>query len=143
MLKLKNKNGFTLAELLIVVAIVAVLVAVAVPVFSSKLEKSREAVDLEIFRSAYSIMQYAKLSEEGPNGEELIYSNPYYFYLQPDGHFEEYTYGGDPSPMDNAYTLKSHHPEISGWVTIYDDSDLKGTRIALWIYEGEYQLYCY
>ena len=31
-----NKKGFTLAELLIVVAIIAVLVAVTVPVFNSK-----------------------------------------------------------------------------------------------------------
>ena len=41
-----SKSGFTLAELLIVVAIIAVLVAVAIPVFAGQLEKSREAVDL-------------------------------------------------------------------------------------------------
>ena len=37
----RRKKGFTLAELLIVVAIVAVLVAIAIPVFSKQLEKSR------------------------------------------------------------------------------------------------------
>lgn len=42
----KTKKGFTLAELLIVVAIIAVLVAVAIPVFSKQLEKSRRAVDM-------------------------------------------------------------------------------------------------
>ena len=36
----KNNKGFTLAELLIVVAIIAVLVAIAIPVFTSQLEKS-------------------------------------------------------------------------------------------------------
>ena len=41
----KNKKGFTLAELLIVVAIIGVLVAVSIPIFTSQLEKSREAVD--------------------------------------------------------------------------------------------------
>ena len=40
-----SRKGFTLAELLIVVAIIAVLVAVAIPVFGSQLEKSREAAD--------------------------------------------------------------------------------------------------
>lgn len=49
-----TKKGFTLAELLIVVAIIAVLVAVAIPVFSSQLEKSREAVDLANIRAAYA-----------------------------------------------------------------------------------------
>ena len=41
-----NKKGFTLAELLIVVAIIAVLAAIAIPVFSTQMEKAREAVDL-------------------------------------------------------------------------------------------------
>ena len=49
----KNNKGFTLAELLIVVAIIAVLVAVAIPVFNSQLEKSRKAVDQANIRSAY------------------------------------------------------------------------------------------
>lgn len=50
----KNNKGFTLAELLIVVAIIAVLVAIAIPVFTSQLEKSREATDMANIRSAYA-----------------------------------------------------------------------------------------
>lgn len=38
-----HQHGFTLSELLIVVAIIAVLVAISIPIFSSQLEKSREA----------------------------------------------------------------------------------------------------
>jgi type IV pilus assembly protein PilA len=50
--KTGNKKGFTLAELLIVVAIVAVLVAISIPVFTSKLEKAREATDVANMRAA-------------------------------------------------------------------------------------------
>lgn len=50
----KNRKGFTLAELLIVVAIIAVLVAIAIPVFTTQLEKSREATDIANLRSAYA-----------------------------------------------------------------------------------------
>ena len=50
----KNNKGFTLAELLIVVAIIAVLVAIAIPVFTTQLEKSREATDLSNVRAAYA-----------------------------------------------------------------------------------------
>lgn len=49
-----NRKGFTLAELLIVVAIIVILVAVAIPIFGSQLEKSREAADLANVRAAYA-----------------------------------------------------------------------------------------
>ena len=48
-----GSKGFTIAELLIVVAIIAVLSAIAIPVFGSQLEKSREATDPANVRSAY------------------------------------------------------------------------------------------
>lgn len=60
----KNKKGFTLAELLIVVAIIAVLVGVSIPVFTSLLEKSREATDLANVRSAYSQVMMAAMVED-------------------------------------------------------------------------------
>ena len=47
-----NKKGFTLAELLIVVAIIAVLTAVAIPIFNTQLEKSREETDIANLRAA-------------------------------------------------------------------------------------------
>ena len=61
----KNNKGFTLAELLIVVAIIAVLVAIAIPVFTSQLEKSREATDLANVRSAYAEQMTYLLTWDG------------------------------------------------------------------------------
>ena len=52
--KTEYRRGFTLAELLIVVAIIAVLVAVSVPIFAAQLDKSRQAVDLTNARAAYA-----------------------------------------------------------------------------------------
>lgn len=52
--KLTNKKGFTLMEMLIVVAIIAVLVAIAIPTFNNALEKSREATDAANLRAAYA-----------------------------------------------------------------------------------------
>ena len=49
---MKKEEGFTLAELLIVVAIIAVLVAISIPIFTSQLEKSREATDMSNVRAA-------------------------------------------------------------------------------------------
>ena len=59
----KNKKGFTLAELLIVVAIIAVLVAIAIPVFTTQLEKSREATDMSNLRAAYAEVMAAYLAD--------------------------------------------------------------------------------
>lgn len=52
----KNQRGFTLMEMLIVVAVIAVLVAIAVPVFSGALEKSRQAVDAANARSLKALL---------------------------------------------------------------------------------------
>ena len=63
-MKKNNKKGFTLAELLIVVAIIAVLVAIAIPIFNAQLEKSRDATDQANIRDAYA--EFAvKLLDEG------------------------------------------------------------------------------
>ena len=53
-MKKLNKKGFTLAELLIVVAIIAVLVGISIPIFTAQLEKAREATDAANIRSAYA-----------------------------------------------------------------------------------------
>ncbi|MBR3569860.1 MAG: prepilin-type N-terminal cleavage/methylation domain-containing protein [Oscillibacter sp.] len=51
---MKKQAGFTLAELLIVVAIIAILVAIGIPAFSTAMERSRETVDLSNIRGAYA-----------------------------------------------------------------------------------------
>ena len=60
----KNNKGFTLAELLIVVAIIAVLVAIAIPVFTAQLERAREATDIANIRSAYAEVMTNYLIDE-------------------------------------------------------------------------------
>ena len=64
MRKLLNKKGFTLAELLIVVAIIAVLVAIAIPIFTTQLEKSREQTDAANLRAAYAVAAAAVLESQ-------------------------------------------------------------------------------
>ena len=50
----KNNKGFTLMEMLIVVAIIGVLVAIAIPTVTANLQKSKQAADEANVRAAYS-----------------------------------------------------------------------------------------
>lgn len=64
--KLKKQGGFTMVELLIVVAIIAILVAVSIPMMNNALEKSRHAVDQANVRDAVGLA----LTEYVTSGED-------------------------------------------------------------------------
>lgn len=53
--RLKDQKGFTLVEMLIVVAIIAILIGVSIPLVNSSLEKARQAVDSANMRSALGL----------------------------------------------------------------------------------------
>ncbi len=54
MMNIRSKKGFTLMEMLIVVAIIAILVAIAIPTFSSALTEARINTDLANVRAWYA-----------------------------------------------------------------------------------------
>lgn len=66
--KLRNKKGFTLAELLIVVAIIGVLVAISIPIFTSQLEKARRATNQANARAAYAAASAEYLEDDTVKG---------------------------------------------------------------------------
>ena len=64
-MKKMNKKGFTLMEMLIVIAIIAILIAIAIPTFTSALEKSRQRTDMANVRSLKSLVIADYMSEGG------------------------------------------------------------------------------
>lgn len=68
----RNNKGFTLAELLIVVAIIAVLVAVAIPTFGGQVERAREAADIANLRAAYAEATAAYLAGVSDNSNVKV-----------------------------------------------------------------------
>ena len=73
----RRKQGFTLMEMLIVVAVIAILIAVAIPVFSNSLHKSRVATDWANLRSYYAQLQLEQMTgtirEEGKGIDQVGY----------------------------------------------------------------------
>jgi len=59
----KNSKGFTLIEMLIVIAIIAILVAIAIPTFSGALTKAKEAADEANIRSYYGEVVIKNLTD--------------------------------------------------------------------------------
>lgn len=64
----KNTKGFTIAELLIVVAVIAVLVVISIPIFTTQLHKSRVATDWANVRAYFGEIQadYMTTGEKNP-----------------------------------------------------------------------------
>jgi len=65
MKKLLNKKGFTLMEMLIVVAIIVILVAISIPTFSSQLDNAKAATDDANFRAAKGVAEVADMTADG------------------------------------------------------------------------------
>jgi type IV pilus assembly protein PilA len=73
MKKLNKKKGFTLAELLVVVAIIAVLVAISIPIFTSQLNKAKKATNEANLRAAKAAAVSQYLTDENTGSASYIY----------------------------------------------------------------------
>ena len=62
MQKDRKKQGFTIMEMLIVVAIIAILVAVSIPIFNNSLHKAKVAADKANVRAYYAELQLEYLT---------------------------------------------------------------------------------
>ena len=70
-MKNTKKRGFTIVELVIVVAVIAILASVLVPTFSNVVKKAKESAAMQNARSAWT----AYLADEAFNGKDLPADN--------------------------------------------------------------------
>ena len=63
-MKKMNKKGFTLIEMLVVIAIIAILVAIIIPTVSNATTKAKEATDVANIRSLVAQYQIATMGTD-------------------------------------------------------------------------------
>lgn len=108
MKKALNKKGFTLVELMVVVAIMGVLVAIAVPVYSNVTERAETAV-CEANRRTYdsAIMQWTL------EGNTLTDTTPFTT-------FAPYIKDGAGCPKGGNYSFGGTTTDNSTWTIVCD-----------------------
>lgn len=62
--RLHQKKGFTMMEMLIVVAIIAILIAVSVPIFTSQLDTAKKNTDMANQRAAKAVAAATYLTKD-------------------------------------------------------------------------------
>lgn len=141
----KMKKAFTITELVIVIAVIAILAAVLIPTFTTVVNKANESAAMQEARSEFENFNVEALtSESGVKDFVIEYkkdsSNPYYFVVT-NGQFDTtpvelgndavsedtityktviYTKLGDPSAAGaTGFNKFNDYQEQNKYVTIY------------------------
>lgn len=131
--KIKNSKGFTLMEMLIVVAIIAVLVAIAIPTFTSSLNKARVATDEANIRSGYAsvmaeILTNQITTEDTTNKGQAV--------------TKVYTLAVDGTIKDNGSTNTADDYSTLGHIETGETVNIAGMTIGGWE-KGKHVYYTY
>ena len=83
-MKKMNKKGFTIVELVIVIAVIAILAAVMIPTFGGIIDRANKSKALQEARTAYTALQYhfttpEMLVVEGKVDAYIVVDDEYYY----------------------------------------------------------------
>lgn len=126
--KLKSNNGFTLIEMLVVVALIAILLAIAVPMVNSSMEKAREATDAANERSALGLAYVEIMSDKS----DLMKNGTMYYVIsnskgtlsdtKPTAGYGKGTKSGDVKVDHTECVIAVHYATDDGDVTAGDNN---------------------
>ncbi len=131
MLRLRRDRGFTLIELMIVISIMLILIAIAVPAYQQSVIRSREAVLREnLFTLRSLIQQYTLDKQKAPQSLEDLVSAGYLKQIPKDP-----TTGAADWTVDQDETLDSVDQQEPGIDDVHSASGATasdGTAYSSW-----------
>ncbi len=128
----KQDAGFTLIELMIVMAIIGVLAVIAVPKFTTAIKMARESVlkeDLHVMRAA--IDSYTMDKQKAPQSLDDLVTDGYLKVVPED----PMTHGKDTwvtNTSDNMYSLDETEPGIDDVHSGSEDTGSDGQPYSSW-----------
>ena len=112
-MKKNNKKGFTIVELVIVIAVIAILSAIMIPTFGSIIDKANESEALQVGRALYMEVYAEDLSDGKVDG---TVSSDFIDSLDLDDN-EEVTYTAAGGFVYSNGEWTATYTEAAGWVT--------------------------
>lgn len=121
----KREQGFTLLELIVVMAIIVILTAIAVPRFSAMVKNAREAAlkqDLQVMRQAISA--YTMDKGKAPQSlQDLVQDG--YLHSVP---IDPMTHSADTWVTDTSDSMSSVYESDGGIDNVHSGSDAIGSN---------------
>ena len=121
----RRESGFTLIELVVVMAIIAILASLAVPIFTAQLKRAREAVlkeDLHVMRNA--IDSYTMDKGKAPQSLDDLVQAGYLRSIPVD----PMTHSSDTWATDTSDTYESVDESETGINDVHSGSQDVGTN---------------
>jgi general secretion pathway protein G len=130
--RMKGRFGFTLIELMIVMAIIAVLMSVAIPIYSRSIQRSKESVlKNNLFTLRTVIDEYTYDKQKAPQGLQDLVSEGYLRKIPED----PITGSADtwkPIMEDMRNAVNKKEPGLLNVRSGSDKKSLDGSRYADW-----------
>ena len=132
----KAKRGFTITELVIVIAVIAILAAVLIPTFSNVINRANESAAMQEAKSEFdNFMPEIALSEEENVGDDFLFvytkGNTTMNFAVVNGQFNTDPVGESFTVGENTYTKSDKKVGVSGGV--YADYEIQNDNITIFV----------
>lgn len=138
MLKNRKKKGFTIVELVIVIAVIAILAAVLIPTFAGIIDLANKNSAMQAARNRYSeYLTSVDYTQEEAKTDFYIIESDYAFHVDADGRFLPEIVS---ATVDEALILQNDNTFVTKKITV-DGTTLKVTltdavHVHTYVYEN-------